>query len=190
MKKQVTSSRGISKKNLIYFNKQTVAKAWDSIPSFIKDFYGVETLDPQEGCIRTLKDKVVAIYFWVSSKIQRRPIVKFTLNGDDFVFDSIYIRRELIDKEHFGDMEDSKDYRYDQYNNLIGTYDFGVKSKFCVQHKGKKNTKSYTNFSEPKPANKTLKDCSEKYLNKILDNEELTAFHTTNNPDEIYWGIQ
>ena len=167
MKKQVTSKR-----NLIYFNEQTVAKGWDSIPSFIKDFYGVETLDPQEGCIRTLKDKVVAIYFWVSSKIQRRPIIKFILKGDEFVFDSIYIRRELVNKEHFSDMEDAKDYRYDQYNNLICTYDFSARSKFCVQNKGKKNTKSYTNFSEPTPINKTLKDCSETYLSKVLEEEE------------------
>ena len=87
-------------------------------------------------------------------------------------------------------MENAKDYRYDKNLNLIATYDFSLESIFCIQNKGKKNTKSYTSFSEEKPANKPLQDCSAKYLTQALSNETLSAFHTTKNSKEIYWFIQ
>ena len=179
-----------TKHNLIYFNKETVDNGFSDIPNIIKDVCNLKPLEDTEGCIRTLKDGVVAIYFWVTSDIQQRPIVKFTIKKNNLVFDSIYIRRELINKKEFGEMENAKDYRYDKNLNLISTYDFNLESVFCIQHKGKKNTKSYTYFPKEKTVNKPLQDCSNKYLTQELSDETLSAFHITKNSKEIYWLIQ
>jgi hypothetical protein len=168
-----------TKYNLIHFNKETVSNGFSDIPNIIKDVCNLKPLEDTGGCIRTLKDKVVAIYFWVTSDIQQRAIV-----------DSIYIRRELINKKEFSEMENAKDYRYDKNLNLIATYDFNLESVFCIQNKGKKNTKSYTSFPQEKYVNKPLQDCSNKYLTQALSNETFSAFHTTKNSNEIYWLIQ
>ncbi len=179
-----------TKYNLIHFNKETVSNGFSDIPNIIKDVCNLKPLEDTAGCIRTLEDKVVAIYFWVTSDIQKRAIVKFTIKENNLAFDSIYIRRELINKKEFGEMENAKDYRYDKNLNLIATYDFSLESIFYIQHKGKNNTKSYTSFPEEKPANKTLQDCSGKYLTQALSDETFNAFHTTKNSNEIYWLIQ
>jgi hypothetical protein len=179
-----------TKYNLIHFNKETVSNGFSDIPNIIKDVCNLKPLEETEGCIRTLEDKVVAIYFWVTSDIQKRAIVKFTIKENNLAFDSIYIRRELINKKEFGEMENSKDYRYDENLNLIATYDFSLESIFCIQNKGKKNTKSYTSFPQEKYVNKPLQDCSNKYLTQALSNETFSAFHTTKNSNEIYWLIQ
>lgn len=179
-----------TKHNLIYFNKKTVDNGFDNIPDTVKEFYNLKPLEETGGCIRTIEDKVVAIYFWATCDIQNKPIIKFNINKNNLVFDSIYIRRELINKSEFGDMESAKDYRYDKNLNLIASYDFSLESTFCIQNKGKKNTKSYTSFPEEKIVNKPLQDCSNKYLTQELSDETLSAFHITKNSKEIYWLIQ
>lgn len=179
-----------SKNNQIYFNNFTVQEGWDSIPFIIKDFYNLKLITPTPGCIRTLNDKVFAIYFYIESKADRKSIIRFNNLNNNLEFDSIYIKAPLINKEYFGDIEVATEYRYDQYNNLVAKYEFGMDKTFCIQSKNSKVSKSYSRFAEVCYANDILKEVSEKYLDHKIKDELISAFHTSDNNKDIYWLIK
>lgn len=165
-------------KNNIYFKQEVNDGALKYLPKNIVDLYNVEFYNPSLGCIRTLNNKIVAIYFYVSSNIHQDTIIKFNYINEEMNFDSIYLRKE-------------KEYRFDKYNNLIASYDFYDSSHdlFCVQNK-KEGNKSYKRFKEPQPANDILKEISKIYLTKEITDELIPAFHTSENDQEIYWLIE
>ena len=175
------------KNNHIYFTQEVNNNALNHLPKNVIDYYDLKFYNPSPGCIRTLDNKIIAIYFYVSTNIQDNAIIKFNYIDDDIAFDSIYLRKEK-DKA----FSNSKEYRYDKDDNLLASYDFYGNSPdhFCIQNKEIKNTKNYTRFKTPKSANKILKESSKKYLTKEITNELLSAFHTTGNEQEIYWLIQ
>lgn len=176
--------------NHLYFNTETSKVGWNSIPFIIKDFYNLKLIIPTPGCIRTLDDKIFAIYFYIESKVDRKSIVRFNYVNETLEFDSIYIKAPLINKEYFGELEVATEYRYDQYNNLVAKYEFGMDQIFCLQSKDSTVTKSYSRFIEPRQANDILREASIKYLNHEIQDELISAFHTSDNNNEIYWLIK
>ena len=61
---------------------------------------------------------------------------------------------------------------------------------FCLQSKSSTVTKSYSRFIEPRQANDILREASIKYLNHEIQDELISAFHTSDNNNEIYWLIK
>jgi len=173
--------------NHIYFTEELNNQALDSLPQHLIDSYDIKFYNPSPGCIRTLDNEIIAIYFYVSTAQQEYSIVRFNYIDHAMVFDSIYLRHDKGKA-----FSNTKEYRYDKDKKLIASYDFYSNSpeNFCVQHKDIKNTKNYTRFTSPKPANDILKEASKKYLTKEITTELISGFYTTDNEQEIYWLIQ
>lgn len=177
----------MKKDNNIFFTEEVNNTALNSLPKNVRDDYDVKFYDPSLGCIRTLDNKIIAIYFYVSTNTQEYAIIKFNYTDEEMVFDSIYLRKEKDDS-----FNNKKEYRYDKDNNLIASYDFysDLDKPFCIQNKTTKNEKKYLRFKNHQSANEALKEASEKYLTKKITNELIPAFHTKGNKEEIYWLIR
>jgi len=173
--------------NHIYFTEDLNNKALDSLPQYLIDSYDIKFYNPSPGCIRTLYDKIIAIYFYVSTDRQEYAIIRFNYIDHNIVFDSIYLRHDQ--RKAFNN---KKEYRYDKDKRLIASYDFysDTPDNFCVQHKEIKNTKNYTRFTSPQLANDVLKEASKKYLTQEITTELISGFYTADNKEEIYWLIQ
>jgi|TARA_R110000823_G_C15889207_1_gene495863 hypothetical protein len=173
--------------NNIYFTEAVGIDALNNTPNNIINMYDVTFHTPPLGCIRTVDNKVIAIYFYVSTNIQEYAIIKFNYIKENMFFDSIYLR-----KEKDNSFNNKKEYRYDKENNLIASYDFYSESDdlFCTQNKSTSNKKNYTRFKKPQKANKALKELSKTYLTKEITTELIPAFHTSGNDQEVYWLIK
>jgi hypothetical protein len=173
--------------NNIYFKEDFNNKAIDSLPQHLIDSYDIKFYNPSPGCIRTLDNKIIAIYFYVSTDQQEYAIIRFNYIDHEIVFDSIYLRqgKEMA-------FSNTKEYRYNKDKKLIASYDFYSNSpeNFCIQHKEIKNTKKYTRLTSPKLANDVLKEASKKYLTKEITTELISGFYTADNKQEIYWLIE
>jgi len=86
----------MAQNNEIYFRKEICIDASDNIPEFILNFWDVEFYNPTLGCIRTSDNKVVAIYFYISTNVMHNAIIKFNYIKEEMIFDSIYVEKKLI----------------------------------------------------------------------------------------------
>ena len=171
--------------NKIYFTKEFVDDTCSLIPPNVIDFWDLEILEATDGCIRTVDNKIVAIYFYIKSSVQDKSIIKFDYKDEELVFDSIYVRKNL-----YGESNKYKEFRYDKDAKVIASYDFFIDQPFCSQNKTTTNSKSYSRYDKPQEANELVKEFSKQYLTKEITNHLIRAFYITGNEKEIYWLIQ
>jgi len=177
------NENGIQENN-IFFTQEVIAEAYKIIPVGVKNFWEIKILTPSHGCIRTLEEDIVAIYFYVDTKIQDNSILKFNYIDNKMEFDSVYVEKNL-----HGRFTINTEYRYNQYNEIVARYTWIDGQPFCSQNKTGDHTKTYTRHDDPQPAIQSLKDISKYYLTKEIDDELVSCFHTSGNPSDIYWLI-
>jgi hypothetical protein len=170
------------------YTKEFLDKVFELTPHKVMEKWGVSYPNPYtvllSGGIRTHKEKIIAFYVYVNTKITPNSILRFNIEKGEMVFDSIYI--------HDGPL--IPEYRYDSEGKEIARYihEFDVSNNsFAYQIKPGKEKKEY--FNEEKYG-----EAGEEVLDFIKENlyynpeelERLSYFMTSESNDEKYWGLR
>ena len=177
--------------NNIYFKTEFSERLFAFVPNNLIALYHIELYEETTGCLRVLNGEITALYMYIQTKDESNTVLKsgvrFNYKDNKISFNSLYVRSYKGEGFH-----NTNEYRLDENNKLIATYNFKSKDEefFVVQNKESAGSKKYKNFSEPQSPTEEIKNFSTKHFTKEITDELFPAFYTHGNENEIYFLIQ
>jgi len=174
---------------IMNYTKEFLDKVFELTPHKVMEKWGVSYPNPHavllSGGIRTYKEKIIAFYVYVNTKITPNSMLKFNIENGKLVFDSIYIHESpsLPEYRYNSEGEEIAHYIYES-NDSNNTFVYQIKPN---------NKKKKTYFREIK-----FDEVGEEVLDFIKENlhftseelKELGYFMSNESNDEKYWMLK
>jgi len=188
---------GINKRtiNNIFFKKEFADNLISVIPTKTMEYWEISIIDPIKimGGIRYDNNVLDVIYLIVKCKYQvflSETVIRFVLDGENFIFDSIYIKYDIktgqptspIEYRYNNDLDVVATYKWNQHTRdylfsgvLTTQYKDNVKLKEYVLRNDKKVPESFKNLNNVLNLSEDIYNNNIDYLS-IRDNKELLYY--------------
>jgi hypothetical protein len=190
---------GINKRtiNNIFFKKDFIDNLISVIPQETMGYWDVSIINPDKitGGIRYDNEVLDVIYVIVNCKYQvflSETVIRFVLDGENFVFDSIYIKYDVKTGLSTSPIE----YRYNNNLDVVATYkwnqhtrDYLFSGVLTTQYKDNVKLKEYVLRNDKKVPESFKKLNAVLNLSENIYNNNIDYLSIRDNKELLYYAI-